>query len=275
MTTVLSFDIGIRNLAWCLMKKKDDNNMEILGWENVSIANDDPISKNNKCTLCSVKPVYEVKNKYYCSKHSPLPPLCDLSGNKLKKIPDMNELKQILFNKKGIKSKSKSKSELLNEISELNALPYIKPKSKKAVDTTLTELHDNIRKFIEERKDLFKQATIILLENQPVLKNPTMKSVQILLFATLRDLLQPSPVLKLVHAGSKVKGKKTGDEGYSERKKGSEVKATEFLQKKTTPMLVNSEKWLEYLNKFSKKNDLTDAFCMCIDGLLAKSPQNS
>jgi hypothetical protein len=67
-----------------------------------------------------------------------------------------------------------------------------------------------------------------LLENQPVLKNPTMKSVQILLFATLRDMLQPAPpVLKLVHAGKKVQVEAKGDEGYKDRKAASEAKVRE------------------------------------------------
>jgi hypothetical protein len=99
-----------------------------------------------------------------------------------------------------------------------------------------------------------------------VLKNPTMKSVQILLFATLRDLLQPNPPkLRLVHAKTKVAGTK-GDEGYAERKAGSEDRVKKFLE---TSKLLQGQRWRTHLAGYAKKNDLTDAFCMCLDFLSA------
>lgn len=83
---------------------------------------------------------------------------------------------------------------------------------------------------MQKHKELWSKCTLICLENQPAFKNPQMKSVQMLLFATLRDLLQPAPPpIQLVHAGLKVQGKTKGDEGYKERKLGSEDRATKFL----------------------------------------------
>jgi hypothetical protein len=115
-----------------------------------------------------------------------------------------------------------------------------------------------------KNKELFSKCTTICLENQPVLKNPTMKSVQILLFATLRDILQPNPpILKLVHAKVKVAAT-TGDEGYAERKAGSEKRVTDFLQ---TTKIDQGQRWRNHLASYTKKNDLTDAFCMCLDNL--------
>jgi hypothetical protein len=120
-----------------------------------------------------------------------------------------------------------------------------------------------MRKFITDHGVLFKKATHILLENQPVLKNPTMKSVQILLFATLRDLLQPNPPqLLLVHASKKVQGTKSGDAGYKERKQGSEDRV-----RNTYTKLADSQKWKEFFEGHGKKNDLADAFSMCLDKL--------
>ena len=140
-----------------------------------------------------------------------------------------------------------------------------KIKLKKAIETELTLLHDAIRTFVGANMESFRQATHILLENQPVLKNPTMKSVQILLFATLRDMLQPGPPpLKLVHAGKKVQGLETGDAGYKSRKDASEAKVIQFLSgtKMTDPAT-----WLTYFKGHAKKSDLADAFCMCLDSL--------
>lgn len=261
---ILAFDIGIRNLAWCLLKQ--GSTKEILGWDNFDLLAGQSASKasasKESCAQCSAKASYETPSAVYCVRHCPMdkPAFRDMSGNLLKKLPAAAELRSLLM-QKGVANPPKSKGDLVKKIRELYALPIVKQKVKKAVETELSTLHDSIRKFILERKELFSKADAILLENQPVLKNPTMKTVQILLYATLRDILQPNPPqLKLVHAKKKVEGKEKGDKGYKDRKLGSELRAAEEL-----PKVKDAEKWKRHLETFTKKNDLTDAFCMCID----------
>ena len=261
---ILAFDIGIRNLAWCLMKQ--GTTKEILGWDNFDLLAGQSASKasasRESCAQCSAKASYETVSAMYCVRHCPMdkPAFRDLSGNLLKKLPAAAGLKSLL-QQKGVVNPPKSKGDLVKKLQEFYALPIIKQKVKKAVETELITLHDSIRKFILERKELFQKADSILLENQPVLKNPTMKTVQILLYATLRDILQPNPpLLKLVHAKKKVEGKEKGDKGYKDRKLGSELRVAEEL-----PKVKEAEKWKRHLEGYSKKNDLTDAFCMCID----------
>lgn len=269
-STVLAFDIGIRNLAWCVMQKQTDSSgVSILGWDNYDLLAGQSASTASEsaanCVSCSSKASYETRGGVYCVRHCPLdrPAFRDLSGNLVKRLPSASELKQILVSK-GIQRPPKSKGDLLKKMSELYALPILKQKKKKAVDTELTVLHDGIRRFVTQNKELFGSCNTICLENQPVLKNPTMKSVQILLFATLRDILQPNPpILKLVHAKMKVEGKK-GDEGYAERKAGSEKRVETSLQ---SGKVAQSQKWRTHLAKYTKKNDLTDAYCMCLDYL--------
>jgi hypothetical protein len=182
----------------------------------------------------------------------------------MKKVPTLPATKTILAAKgivKGVSTKAAAEAQLATFYS----LPIPKLKVKKALETELTTLHDAIRKFITEHLALFRTATQICLENQPVLKNPTMKSVQILLFATLRDLLpQPPPQLRLIHAGVKVKGVQAGDAGYKERKQGSEAAAKQILSGTTVK---DAATWKTFLEKHTKQNDLTDAFCMCINAL--------
>jgi hypothetical protein len=113
----------------------------------------------------------------------------------------------------------------------------------------------------------------VRLENQPVLKNPVMKTVQMLLYATLRDAFlnsgHPTIPFKLVHAGMKVKGKATGTAGYADRKKGSEDR-TEAALVKTT--VVRGAEWLAFFKGNKKRSDLADAFCMCLDSMPAVKP---
>jgi hypothetical protein len=117
---------------------------------------------------------------------------------------------------------------------------------------------------VKAKLPVFREATHILLENQPAFKNPTMKTVQILLFATLRDFLEPVPWVGFVNAGKKVQGKEKGDAGYASRKKGAEDRVKEFFLKNT---VVEKEKWMNLLAANQKKSDLCDALCMCLDQL--------
>lgn len=275
--TVLAFDIGIRNLAFCLQRKNTDlssNPVEILKWDNYDLLAGQSASTAKQseahCSSCSSKASYESRGRVYCVRHCPMdrPAFRDLSGNLMKKLPAAASLRSLL-QAKGTVNPPKSKGDLLKKISDLYSLPILKVKVKKAIDTELTVLHDGIRRFVFQNKDSFSLADEILLENQPVLKNPTMKSVQILLFATLRDILQPPgdqnaspcPILRLVHAKMKVAGAK-GDEGYKERKDGGEAKVMSLLQ---LPHVSDPLRWRLHLGLYTKKNDLTDAFLMCWD----------
>jgi hypothetical protein len=267
-TRILSFDIGIRNLAWCLMGRQTDISgslPRIYGWENVNLLESSNPVEKIVCKKCSSKATYTSPQGVSCGRHIPneYPILRDCSGVVWKKVPAQKTLKP-LFVLKAV-SMPKTRDATLQKLAEWYSLPIEKVKQKRAVDTELSVLHNAIRALVERQRTLFASATAIHLENQPVLKNPTMKTVQILLYATLRDLLMPNPPLvRLVHAGVKVKGKESGDKGYKERKLGSEEKAADLLAK---GKIQEAARWQAFLKQHSKQNDLTDAFCMCVDAL--------
>lgn len=278
---ILAFDIGIRNLAWCLVQAGEGSGgARILGWQNYDLLTgqgaEAPKAKVT-CHRCSAAAKFRsgTAATLSCLRHCPpeTPPLKDLSGGhpytKLPGVADLRALAAAAATAAGLTplKKSASRAQLLEFLTPRAALPLEKVKLKKAVEHELTALHDAIRVFVGAHAELFRQATHILLENQPVLKNPTMKTVQILLFATLRDMLQPGPPpLKLVHAGKKVKGEATGDAGYKSRKDASEAKVKAILTAPTAGVQEGAV-WATRFQAHAKKSDLADAFCMCWDAL--------
>jgi hypothetical protein len=269
MPRILAFDIGIKNLAWCVLEDEKDT-FKILGWDNYNLLESESntgSSQKVKCAFCSAKGTYKHGDKMTCVRHcvTGFPALRDLSGNLLKKIPVVGVMKNILAEKTAGKSLPNKKLDLQQELEKYFSLPIEVKKVSRAPDVGLVEIHDSIRKLIQHQKNLWQTCNLILLENQPVFKNPTMKSVQILLFATLRDLLQPTvPIVKFVHAGKKVQGAETGDAGYKERKAGSEARVEKFFE---SPNISDSQKWKDVWEKAKKKSDLADALCMCLDGM--------
>ncbi len=270
---VLAFDIGIRNLAWCLVEKTPDNKWHLSGWENYDLlaGTTTQAAKTAAKVLCVANCGKKATHQRgqeapTCVKHCPAthPPLKDASGVILKALPKVDGLRSLLGPQL---KKPKTKADVLETLASKWSLPFVPPKATRAVKEDLVRLHDSMRTFVKAKRELFATATHILLENQPAFKNPTMKSVQILLFATLRDILdRPEQEVSFVHAGKKVKGVTKGDAGYAARKKGGEERVKEFFEKEC---VAEKERWLEYFKGQQKTSDLCDALCMCVDKISA------
>ena len=78
--TVLSFDVGIVNLAYCILKKKENNTFEILKWNIINIDENKLTCthKNKNDKLCDSNAKYsynqsngdkENKEEYFCTSH--------------------------------------------------------------------------------------------------------------------------------------------------------------------------------------------------------------
>ncbi len=283
---ILAFDIGIKNLAYCLLERKHDGKLEILSWQNVNLLNEGKeVAKAVKatCSCCKVGASWAIMHcgeagleghGTYCQRHIPAsaPALTDSAGTAFKKVPALKELKEAATRLNLGKPQGKAaqtRDGWLALFSDKFSLP-LKAFAKKAAPNTmhvgLEALHDGILDMIfdDSRYDLLLSANQVLLENQPVLKNPTMKSVQVLLFASLRDAFKAehgqAPRFHLVHAGKKVRGAATGDAGYAARKEGGEARVREWLEKNAA-----DSKWMEHFLTAGKKSDLADALCMCLD----------
>lgn len=264
---VLAFDIGIKNLAWCC-GDISGNILEIRGWANENLITGETAEEGVKGGLCSSscgkKGNYLLKStgKIYCVKDCPadFPPLRDISGNLLKKIPKMAELKELAKSHKAETKDLKSKATLLTFLES----KFCFPNEKKVVKTGLEEIHNGIQKVVTMHRELWGSCDEILLENQPSYKNPVMKSVQMMLFATLRDFLKGPPSLFLVHPGRKTKSEDIvkGDKGYADRKNASENRVITGFEKKEIISIDKNQVWFQ---KQAKRSDLADCCSMILD----------
>jgi len=153
---------------------------------------------------------------------------------------------------------------------------YLVPwKPAKAMDASLTTIRKAMDTWLSSVLPTFASASLIRLENQPVMKGPTMKSVQMILFTLLGHRLERdhgwTGSLEFVHAGTKSKGivatvaaepatttaatpANADGIAYRNRKKTAESDVAVLLS--STP------EWLSFFNGRSKKSDLADAFLM-------------
>lgn len=281
---VLAFDIGIKNLAYCILDGPTGN---VIALENCNLLAPEvggaaaPASAT--CSKCKAKATYTSKEGVTCKRHilGDLKPLQTPDGKVCRKIPTVPVLRTIA-REAGVavagSGSAAKREDWLQALSCKFAFPLETVKAPKAAEQSLASLHDALRRFAAERWAQFRLCNVVLLENQPAFKNPHMKSVQVLLFAVLRELFlqererglgcgetQPLPVISLVHAKKKVKDVEAaaGDAGYKARKEGSEARLRALFADGT----VKGGEALAFWSAAKKKSDMADALCMCVDWL--------
>jgi hypothetical protein len=257
MSKILAFDIGIKNLAFCIL----EGGNRVTALENINLL--EPV----KQVICNHPPCklvarFQAENTPYCKRHLPKshPVLPELSKAKL----PSNKVLKDLVREKGCVSKGVSNVACIEALSSKFAIPYAQPKQENASKVSLETIHDALRGFVRAYWSHFQGCSHVLLENQPAFKNPHMKSVQVLLFAVLREAFlsaNESPSYQFVHAKKKVADAKKGDAGYAERKSKSEERVKELF---TSGMLLSTPLYTAWLAS-KKKSDMADAVCMCVD----------
>ena len=112
--------------------------------------------------------------------------------------------------------------------------------------------------------------TTVLIENQPCMKNPTMKSIQMIVYSyfVMQSYLEGRSIdIKFVSASNKLKVKHKADVShittkvkYAQNKKYVVEYARNYLQ--LTREL--NMQWIDVFEKEKKKDDLADAYCQVL-----------
>ena len=216
---ILSFDVGIKNLAYCLI---DDEDYTIEDWGilNISV---DPL-----CEHCNAKTGKQ----------------CDKSA----KFISQNGLHLCTAHKK-LKCHKTTKMKLV-------------PKHKNPI----LHLGSNMVEILNEKKN-FLEVDTVLVENQPALKNPTMKTVQMILYTYflvngVTNVDSPLNNIEMINARNKLKAYK-GPPIESNIK--DKYKRTKFLGIQYCKYMIEEnqkidQKYRDQFNESKKQDDLSDAY---------------
>lgn len=270
----LGFDMGIRNLAFCLMSHGSvDNAWTILAWDNIDLLSGGISAQDaRRCVACSGPAAWNHGTDLWC-KGCATGVRRKKTATRIPTLPHLpcatsvKELRALGIEKGWADSKTK-KADLLERAAERYLLPW---KAPKATHPSLPFIREQMDAWLDRHLATFSQATLIRLENQPVLKGPTMKSIQIMLFTLLGHRLQREYDWKgridFVHAGTKsrdveVTEEEEADEGkaYRNRKKSAEADTAAALERRGA----DAAAWKTWFEGRSKKSDLADAFLMAL-----------
>ena len=151
-----------------------------------------------------------------------------------------------------------------------NDITIPKNKQKKCKDLKLIDIGKTIKKKFDEIS-AFNTVDYVVIENQPVLKNPTMKSIQIMVFSYFLFKEQEITDICLLNANNKMKVYKGDIDGdvlekitklkskYSQNKKLAIVHTNLILEQ-----LQESPVFIDMFNKSKKKDDYADSYLMTL-----------
>ena len=209
---ILSFDVGIKNLAYCLL---DTENLTIDDWNIINI---------------SVDPVCEHTNKGKC---------CDKSATKMTKDT-------------GFK--------LCTSHCKIKLYKDKKMRNVPKLDNRMLELGNQIVKKLDEKKN-FLNMDVVCIENQPALKNPTMKSVQMIIYSyfLMNGLAKD---IQMINARNKLKvykGPKVECD-ITDKYKQNKFLAIKYCDYMIRDNLHIDKEFHKLYDDSKKKDDLSDAY---------------
>lgn len=272
---ILSIDVGLLNLAYCVIEliDKDTKKFNVVDWGIINVSQD-----VEECCICGKPGKFKGYDSVYCGIHK---------GKHVKRF-NLNKDVDKVFEEQCCVCEKKAKFCIKNEnyctphknstIKRLEKEDELRPiKKENIMKTGVNELCERMGRKLDEKN--FKDIDKVVIENQPVIKNPKMKTVQIFVSSYFilrlnidRDL-QTEVVFCLASNKLKYDIEKTkkvlstaknSQQKYDLTKSLGEEYALEVLKNN------DQKKWLTFLedNK-KKKDDLCDSlmqgyYCMFI-----------
>lgn len=262
---VISFDIGIKNLSFCLMEM--DDTVKILKWDNINLTQTKPLvcsckNKNNVECLSTVK--YKYKNNHYCLKHAKQLTYFKMSTEltcpfikKQKKtdIPILCNKYNIPINNEHTDSKQIIISNIIKYYNEHLITPV---KLTNASKLDLVFIGKNMQFHLDNiLKEDLNDINMIIIENQIGPLANKMKTIQGMLAQYFIMRNKNNICIDFINATNKLKDFIPHNEKlkYKDRKSLS-ISATNS----TLQTLNNTNNWETFFNTHKKKDDLADCF---------------
>ncbi len=263
-STVASFDLGIKNLSYCVATFDDTGAlMRIDRWANLNLLADGADSQT--LTRCSCGGPASWRDATAakllckkCAKKYPKPCLA-IEGTKL---ADWRAWARAALSVTEAEAKKMTKAAIEERAAAIRLMPYKAPKAK---GVSLQSLLAAMEKCLDTELQWLALASRIRLENQPSEFAPHMKSIQIMLFVLIDHRLRVEKgwtgTMEFANASVKTRGAgvEAGKENKKARKEAGCKRVAEALTK------AGATAQLAWWQGQAKKDDLADALLMCLD----------
>jgi hypothetical protein len=261
---ILSIDVGIKNLAFCLFNKSPTaEHFKVTKWDIIDISEQENtiicgfVEKN---VICNKPAKFKKDDKCYCLKHSKKQQIqiptseqksSFINKQKIQKLYEIAESHNIKYEPK---TKKADLIKLINDYININYFQTIE--SKKAADVDLFNIGLNIKTKFNKLFENEGKIDYVIIENQIGPLAIRMKTIQgmIVQYFVMSSLNVEH--IEFISASNKLKDCDVKDKSkYSDRKKLGISKCLELI---TTDFRFSEH--VDYFNKHKKKDDLSDSF---------------
>ena len=253
---VLSIDVGIKNLAFCLLEKnKEEKSSKILKWDIIDLSQKEEM----KCIDCNKPAKFIKETKCYCLKHSKKQiyqiPTSELNSSFINK-QKLSKLYEIANKYKIDFSQSIKKKDIIILINEyINNICFETIGKINASKLDLVTIGRNIQTKIDIiLEEYIQKIDIVIIENQISPIANRMKTIQGMI-AQYFIMRNNNIDIDFVNASNKLKDFIEIKSTYADRKKLGIQKSIELLNDN-----FHYNSWNDFFKNHSKKDDLADSF---------------
>ena len=296
---VISFDVGIKNMAYCIFDCSDE--CKIKRWDVLNLMEENVVeqpicscnnvlkSKKNTQKPCIKKAKYSKNDKYYCEKHAKetnqyiiRPKKYQGSQLNKNKLLDLNTIAIQHFIIDDTATEKRLKKDVLKMITEhFDKVCFDEitiGKQKKASEIDLIDIGRNMKRKLDEISEI-KELDWVVIENQISPIANRMKTIQGML-AQYFIMNNPETDISFISSSNKLKqfsfhkiekrepkneNHDITNKNYKENKKNGVYYSLKLLEQNT-----QLTHWIETLNT-KKKDDLADSFLQGIWALRQKN----
>jgi hypothetical protein len=242
---LVSFDVGLRNLAYCILEGTHRSNIRITGWDLIDVMAEMSGLDKPLCIKCK-KPACWVQQStiYVCTRHKTSSGQLPHTKSGLSK-KTKEELQQLAA---PLAVTGTTKKELVDKLYAHSSASVWKRCVKSAKQGSVVDLAPAIAASLMTRKDLWKGADRVIFEQQP---DKRMLCVQGMLHMWFVTQGYSCKGISAVHKLTNIVTLEDSTKSYKGRKKTGIVHAAE---------LVPTEELKVFMMKHPKRDDLADSF---------------
>jgi hypothetical protein len=239
---IVSFDVGLRNLAFCILEGTGRKDVRILHWDLIDVMAEGAGHGNPKCFKCRKPANWKQEEKYACTVHK----TCST-----KKYTKTSLNKKTLENlkKEGLllKIDGKTKKDYVDGIYSYYSSRIWKRCVKSCKQGSVVDLAPLISTSLTSRTSMWTGSDKVIFEQQP---DKRMMAVQAMMHMWFVCHGYEAKGVSAVHKLTNMVTIDDATKTYKGRKKTGIVHAAALVP----------EQWKDYMLKHPKKDDLADAF---------------
>jgi hypothetical protein len=244
---LISFDVGLRNLAVCVIEGTGRKDVKIVHWEVIDVLGEQNGLANPRCSKCTASASWQhaTEGTLACSRHKPKQAKNTVTKTSLNK--KTNHELQCELDRFGLQCPSKRKADMVTMLYIHARQNTWKRCVKSVLQGSVIDLAPAIASSLDKRANIWKDADLVCVENQPERRMFAVQAMIQMYFCVKGTKCEG------VSATHKLNNIITVDDrvdSYKGRKKTGIVHAQALVP----------EPWCAHMMKHPKKDDLADSF---------------